>query len=71
MRFAHEILAEILYELRSIIQLYAVKCETYRKDPLRSYSLHSPIHSGSCANSPYRAQAPAFVARVQLATEPR
>ena len=25
MRFAHEILAEILYELRSIIQLYAVK----------------------------------------------
>ena len=35
-----------------------------------SYSLHSLIHSGSCANSPYGLRhAPAFVAKVQLLTE--
>ena len=35
-----------------------------------SYSLHSLIHSGSCANSPFGLKhAPAFVARAQLPTE--
>ena len=35
-----------------------------------SYSLHSLIHSGSCANSPFGLRhAPAFVARAQLPTE--
>ena len=35
-----------------------------------SYSLHSLIHSGSCANSPcWLRHAPAFVDRAQLPTE--
>ena len=35
-----------------------------------SYSLHSLIHSGSCANSPCGLRhAPAFVAKAQLPTE--
>ena len=57
---------------KSFIQInYITACVRYAaKTCCVSYSLHSLIHSGSCANSPCGLRhAPAFVAKEQLLTE--